>query len=292
MGEARQGLVPLRLVSRSDLAAISALASLCNERDGLDLKISPAARSVESVWTHDFAYFDDGDLIGYCSLDGELEVELCGMVHPDHRRRGIGRALLAAARSECARRGARELLLICEQRSLAGLSFVAGIPGVFSFAEHEMDRRISADAPLAATVPLEGLRLDLATTDDLDTIAAVTSAAFGDPADDVKRRIEDDLRHDPGSVFVVHLRSETVGTLKLYSLPEKIGIYAVAVAPSHQRRGIGVWMMLAAMERARQRGHTRFGLEVDPDNAPAIALYRSLGFALTTTYGYYLLPMG
>ena len=87
--------------------------------------------------------------MGYCSLDGELEVELCGMVHPDHRRRGIGRALLAKARSECVRRGARRPLLICEEQSpRAGQAFVATVGGLHQFDEHEMDLRISADTPI------------------------------------------------------------------------------------------------------------------------------------------------
>ena len=294
MAEERQGLVALRTVDQRDLEAIRRLAALCNAHDGLDLKLAPALRPAEHEqgWVHDFAYFVRGDLIGYCSLDGDLEVELCGMVHPDYRRRGFGRSLLAAARTECARRNARELLLICEQQSRSGQAFLTTCTNAFAFAEHEMDLRIAADTPLVSPAPLEGLRLDQATPGDVQSIAVVASAAFGDPLEHIKRRVEEDLRQDPQSVFVARLGQETAGTLKLYTLPEKIGIYAVAVGPAYQRRGVGRWMMLAAIERARQSGHTRFGLEVDPDNAPAIALYRSLGFTLSTTYGYYQLPPG
>lgn len=294
MAEERQGLVALRVVDQRDLEAIQRLAALCNARDGLDLKVSLALWTDEHErgWVNAFGYYAHGELIGYCSLDGDLEVELCGMVHPEHRRRGIGRSLLAAARTECARRNARELLLICEQQSSSGQAFLATFPNTYAFAEHEMDLRIAADTPLTATVPLEGLRFDQAAPGDVESIAIVTSAAFGDPLEQVKRRVEADLRHDPQTLFVVRLGSETVATLKLYTLPEKIGIYAVAVAPAYQRRGVARWMMLEAIEQARQRGHTRFGLEVNPGNAPALALYRSLGFALTTTYGYYQLPLG
>lgn len=294
MAEDRQGLVALRVVDQRDLDAIRRLAVLCDERDGLDLKLAPALRSSEHEqgWVHDFGYFACGELVGYCSLDGDLEVELCGMVHPEHRRRGIGRSLLAAARTECARRSVRELLLICEQQSVSGQAFLATFPNTYAFAEQEMDLRIAADAPLSPPAPIEGLRLEQATYRDVDGIATVTSAAFGDPLEHIKRRVEDDLRHDPHSVFVARLGDEIVGTLKLYTLPEKIGIYAVGVHPNQQRRGVGKWMMLEAIEHARRRGHTRFGLEVDPDNTPAVALYRSLGFALTTTYGYYQLPVG
>lgn len=288
------GFAPLVRVDRSDLDAIWRLAALCNAVDGLDLKISPALRTEESAWTADFAYVADGELVGYCSLDGELEVELCGMVHPDHRRQGIGRALLAKARSECVRRGARELLLICEEQSRAGQAFVATVGGAHRFDEHEMDLRIAADMPINTTpAPLDGLRFGLASRDDVMAIVAVTAAAFGDPIEQVTRRIERDLRDAPGSLFGVWLGAELVGTLKLYDdLPGKVGIYAVAVAPSWQGRGVGRWMMLQALEHARRQGHARFGLEVDPNNANAVALYRGLGFVFTTTYCYYELPLG
>ena len=288
------GLAPLGRMDQGDLDAIWRLAALCNAADGLDLKISPALRTEESAWTSDFAYVADGELVGYCSLDGELEVELCGMVHPEHRRRGIGRALLARARSECVRRGARELLLICEERSRAGQAFVATVGGAHRFDEHEMDLRIPADTPVnTMPAPLDGLRFGLASSTDVTAIVAVTAAAFGDPVEQVARRIERDLREAPASLFGMWQGAELVGTLKLYDdLPGKVGIYAVAVTPSRQGRGLGRWMMLQALEHARQQGHSRFGLEVDPDNANAVALYRGLGFAFTTTYGYYELPLG
>jgi ribosomal protein S18 acetylase RimI-like enzyme len=41
------------------------------------------------------------------------------------------------------------------------------------------------------------------------------------------------------------------------------------------------------MSQLRAGGHSRIWLEVDSDNAPALALYRALGFTPTTTYGYY-----
>lgn len=294
MAEDRRGPVALRVVDQRDLEAIRRLMALCNTHDGLDLKLAPALRTREHEqgWIHDFGYFAHDELIGYCSLDGDLEVEICGMVHPAHRRRGIGRSLLAAARTECARRGARELLLICEQQSRAGQAFLTTFPNTHAFAEREMDLRVAVDTPVLQPSLIEGLCLDQATTEDADAIASVTSAAFGDPLERVKRRIEEELRQDSQSVFVVRLGQDVIGTLKMYSLPDKIGIYAVAVAPSHQRRGVGRWMMLAAIEHARSRGHTRFGLEVDPENMPSLALYRSLGFAVTTTYGYYQLPLG
>ena len=53
----------------------------------------------------------------------------------------------------------------------------------------------------------------------------------------------------------------------------------LTVAASHRGRGVGRALMLAAEDWARQAGVRRLGLGVFADNAPALALYRALGYA-------------
>lgn len=55
----------------------------------------------------------------------------------------------------------------------------------------------------------------------------------------------------------------------------------LAVDVEHQRQGIGAAVVAAAIARARQHELEAVELTVHPDNAPAIALYRSSGFAPT-----------
>ncbi len=53
------------------------------------------------------------------------------------------------------------------------------------------------------------------------------------------------------------------------------------VAPSHRRRGLSRLMMERSFELLRDRGCTRYVLEVVDSNTPAIELYRSLEFEVT-----------
>jgi L-amino acid N-acyltransferase YncA len=55
----------------------------------------------------------------------------------------------------------------------------------------------------------------------------------------------------------------------------------IVVAPSHQGRAIGRSLLLDVAERLRALGLRRWALNVKPDNAPALALYRRLGFVET-----------
>jgi ribosomal-protein-alanine N-acetyltransferase len=62
----------------------------------------------------------------------------------------------------------------------------------------------------------------------------------------------------------------------------------VVTAPESRRSGVGRALMLEALGDGGQRGATRALLEVRRSNAPAIALYRSLGFLHDTVRrGYY-----
>ena len=55
----------------------------------------------------------------------------------------------------------------------------------------------------------------------------------------------------------------------------------LGVVPEARRRGLGRALMEAAIDRARSRGVRRLWLEVLEQNAPAVQLYRQLGFEPT-----------
>jgi ribosomal protein S18 acetylase RimI-like enzyme len=63
------------------------------------------------------------------------------------------------------------------------------------------------------------------------------------------------------------------------------------VAPNARRLGVAKALMLHAIAFARQDGALRLTLETAADNAPARALYESLGMTLGTTFVKYALAM-
>ena len=70
-------------------------------------------------------------------------------------------------------------------------------------------------------------------------------------------------------------------------------LLTIAVAPEARRRGLGRRLVARFLYQARLRGADRAFLEVAADNAPAVALYESAGFAPAgQRRGYYLTPDG
>lgn len=70
-------------------------------------------------------------------------------------------------------------------------------------------------------------------------------------------------------------------------------LLTLAVAPEARRRGLGRKLLARFQYQANLRGAERAFLEVSAENAPAIALYESAGFArVGQRRGYYQTPVG
>lgn len=98
-----------------------------------------------------------------------------------------------------------------------------------------------------------------------------------------------DLIGQPGVV----LEAEGDGFILIRTVADEAEILTLAVRPSARRQGLGARLVRAASDRASAKGTTRLFLEVAEDNAPARALYRSLGFqAAGRRPRYYQRPEG
>lgn len=93
-------------------------------------------------------------------------------------------------------------------------------------------------------------------------------------------------RRTPGHELFDVLDGDTVvGWLWIGPHPTKADaawVYDIEIEQHARRRGLGRAAMLAAEEVARAAGATELGLNVFGFNEAAIALYRSLGYAVTS----------
>ena len=68
------------------------------------------------------------------------------------------------------------------------------------------------------------------------------------------------------------------------------GLFDIVTEPSHRSRGIGTEVVAALLARAWERGARTAFLQVNDGNAPAVAIYRRLGFDTTYRYHYRARP--
>lgn len=285
-------VVTRNALSPSDLAAIRALETRCNQTDGLNLKLNwdvMHARTPEVI-SDFFAYAGD-ELVGYVALDGDgEELELTGMVNPQHRRRGIARALVAAAREECRRRGTERLLLVCERASGSGRAFVAALGAQFSFAEYHMELDTTTGQPSRA----RELQLRRAERSDIPLVAEMQSRCWGNVGPVPEGQVQQMARRfdEPGSRYYrAYVHGDVVGQLGVLFEECQVYIRGVGILPEQRRRGYGRQMLAAIVALLTAEGQTHFSLDVAIENERALDLYRSCGFRETNVYEYYDLPL-
>jgi len=82
-----------------------------------------------------------------------------------------------------------------------------------------------------------------------------------------------------GAILMAEMGSEIVGTVALLRVaPDGFELAKMAVTPAAQGRGIGALLGHAAIERARQLKAGWIELLSNTSLAPALGLYRKLGF--------------
>lgn len=135
-------------------------------------------------------------------------------------------------------------------------------------------------APDAAGPPLQWRPADGDRAREARILALAVLDATGEPVDaDEARRLPDALRRDGGEFWVLSVKGVTVGTLGLR--PEGGGIFALCwwtVAGGHRRIGLGEWQLERALDWARGVGARAVRAAARPDNVPALAALRALGF--------------
>ena len=68
-----------------------------------------------------------------------------------------------------------------------------------------------------------------------------------------------------------------------------VGLYDIVVAPDLRGRGLGRRLVAGLLAWGARAGAGRAYLQVRETNAPAVALYRSLGFTLAYRYRHRVL---
>ena len=83
-----------------------------------------------------------------------------------------------------------------------------------------------------------------------------------------------------GSILLAEVAGQVVGTCALIKMSDgrSYELAKMAVAPAAQGQQLGYLLGQAAVQRVRELGGTRVYLESNAKLAPALALYRKLGF--------------
>lgn len=202
--------------------------------------------------------------------------EITAFVQPTHRRQGVFRALLSAAKSALARGGYQRILFVCSGDSAEGQAVAAHWGLGLDHAEYFMVWK----GPLPECPPLE---LRPAVRADLPALVELYTGAFHDSRDQALHFVENSLAD-----YRVALRDGRLAGAASVQDGESLSIYGVAVPSALQGRGVGKSLM-AALLRSLLAGRPgkQITLEVDSTNGRALRLYRTCGFVTARREDYF-----
>jgi ribosomal protein S18 acetylase RimI-like enzyme len=267
-------------LSGSDRQRVNALRQACEAAEPLDLKLEiyETAPTGESIH---FLADAEGELIGYAAITPGDDAEACGMVHPAWRRKGVGSELLTHVCGAGRRLERDSILFICEDTGPVALDWLRRFGATDDSAEQRMTLGLGTGSVRTTTgAPLE---LRVAGEADRDVLARLLGEGFTAAADKVIDRVESTRLED----FLLGLdEGAVVGTLRLTETPRRWMIYGFVIDRERRGQRLGTRMLEAVLEALRSRGVAEVGLEVDPENTPAVRLYEAFGFVRVTTYRY------
>jgi mycothiol synthase len=218
------------------------------------------------------------------------------VIHPAHRRRGLGLALARAAVAEASPLPVR-IWAHGDLPAAARLAAHAGFARVRAL--YQMRRSMREPVPEPRLPEGITLRAFVPGTDE-DEWLAVNAAAFAShPEQGAWTRAELEHREaqpwfDPAGFFLAMRDGRLAGFhwTKVHRQRQAAGagpdgrtgeVYVVGVHPREQGTGLGRALTLAGLAYLRAQEIPEVMLYVDGENTAAIRLYESLGFARATT---------
>ncbi len=277
-------------VTASDRANIARLIDDYRLYEGVDFLVSLEEMLAPSGNTPAHLLHYQGDTLTGCAylqhLRPDSEIEIYGMVHPDHRRKGVGTTLFEAAKAVWQRRGASGLLLVCDGSLPSGEAFASANRGEYRFSEHRMVLD-PARIQRPRLSPGQQVQFQRAEVTEVPILTHLVSQAFDRPGEVMENWITESISADNQRFYIGVLDGLPIGELRTVSFGDQIDIATFGVLPPYRGRGYGRQMLLAIVDLLLEEHWPDIALDVETKNANALGLYESCGFRKIRTCDYY-----
>lgn len=287
------GLLACQRLNQEQLAAIRQLSEICNDHDQIRLKLNwDSLETRSSEETNDWLFYEDGKLIAFLGLYYFTlsEAELSGMVHPDHRRKGIFRLLVEQAREACMSRGFPQMIFMNQRGSISGKAFLEQYGAVYHLSEYWMELEKSNVSEFSV-IPRSDIQLRVATntSEDIETIVHIHTNGFGIDEEDVRTHLLSVSDNDYITTLIVNYNNVPVGNIRYQSFLGVSFIFGFCMLPEYRGLGFGRYTLLHTIKRIQAEApDDQIILEVATENERALSLYQSCGFRMDNINDYYV----
>jgi Acetyltransferase (GNAT) family. len=264
------------------LQEIKQLQQICENKDQIRLKLNEELLQTRN---RDDRYqllrYEDGVLIAFLGIyPFGNKVELTGMVHPDHRRKGLFTRLFNEAILRVRQEGKENILLNTPKNSLSGQAFLKSVPCKLETTEYQMKwERMDL-------LRSEDVKVRPSRGEDFPLEVELDRRCFGFSKQEAIQ-YNQEIRKDPASqCLIIEFEGKPVGKIRTEEQENGTWIYGFAILPEYQNRGIGRKALHLVTRMESERGKDVY-LEVEAKNERAIALYKSSGYRVIQAQDYF-----
>ncbi|MFX3672965.1 MAG: GNAT family N-acetyltransferase [Paenisporosarcina sp.] len=220
-------------------------------------------------------------LISAIDMIGIHSYEWSGLVLPDFRRRGVGKALLKALSRNLEARGAESELAVAVKNAPHAKVFLDAERYEWNFSEATLQAN-AIEEVAERKVEVKPL------SDEHESLTRILMDAFEDTEGEVQTLMTFNQSDPRRHVFVANKDGETVGTVTVVEGEDTLWVTALATSPELQGQGIGSSILRFVLGEAGRRGVKTVMLDVEVDNDKALSLYEKVGFSPVMQVDYYV----
>lgn len=275
-------LVSLTTLTPTMQEALRRLIADITEHDGVSPINESGSLCIEGEREADFFFMGRrSDPHGFVVCDARDQT-LMGGVHPDHRAEGMAEELLGEA---LAAHPDYSVWAFGTRPGTAAVAKRLGLTPVRALLR--MERSLGAvDEPVLP----DGYEVSTYTPEDAEAIVAVNAAAFDRHPEQGKLTVREFVQlteqpwFDPAGLILVKKAGVLAGFHWTKRHGDALGeVYVIAVAPGHEGRGLGRYLLAEGLRHLADQGDQRVQLYVEESEERVVAMYRAAGFDVVQT---------
>ena len=235
-----------------------------------------------------FLYYEKGELVGLLTVYADdQDVEVAILVHPNHRRQGIARALYRSFQKETASYPIESVTFQTERVFLERHPDFVNNWGLVEDEETETwlgkDRR---PYPLATVSNLDVLLADRSYQDQISQLKFPVFSEEHESREVVDRYVAEALKDPESRLYILLKNGQVIGTCTVDLSSDTNYLYGLAIAEFERGQGYGSYLAKSLVNQLIEQNDKEFQIAVEDSNVGAKRLYEKIGFVKQTQVVY------
>ncbi|SIA65517.1 putative acetyltransferase [Mycobacteroides abscessus subsp. abscessus] len=235
-----------------------------------------------------FLYYEKGELVGLLTVYADdQDVEVAILVHPNHRRQGIARALYRSFEKETASYPIESVTFQTECVFLERHPDFVNNWGLVEDEETETwlgkDRR---PYPLATVSNLDVLLADRSYQDQISQLKFQAFSEEHESREVVDRYVAEALKDPESRLYILLKDGQVIGTCTVDLSTNTNYFYGLAISEPERGKGYGSYLAKFLVNQLIEQNEKEFQIAVEDSNVGAKRLYEKIGFVKQTQVIY------